>query len=85
VHDVGEGKRKIQQGKREKTRPSSRYVAFYVFTAMAMKNCVFWDVAPCCFCKNRRFVGIERFNHEGDNVLRLLATAAFLIHRFLSH
>jgi hypothetical protein len=25
-----------------------------------MKNCVFWDVTPCCSCKNRRFGGTLR-------------------------
>jgi hypothetical protein len=33
------------------------YVIFKVFTAVAMKNGVFWDVAPCGSCKNRRFGG----------------------------
>jgi hypothetical protein len=26
-----------------------------VFTAVTMRNGVFWDVTPCGFCKNRRF------------------------------
>jgi hypothetical protein len=26
-----------------------------VFTAVTMKNGVFWDVTPCGSCKNRRF------------------------------
>jgi hypothetical protein len=30
------------------------YVRFEVFTAVTMKNDVFWDVTPCGFCKNRR-------------------------------
>jgi hypothetical protein len=28
-----------------------------VFTAVTMKNGVFWDVTPCGSCKNRRFGG----------------------------
>jgi hypothetical protein len=32
-------------------------VRFEVFTAMTMKNGVFWDVTPCGSCKNRRFGG----------------------------
>jgi hypothetical protein len=32
------------------------YVRFEVFTAVTMKNGVFWDVTPCGSCKNRRFV-----------------------------
>jgi hypothetical protein len=30
---------------------------FEVFTAVTMKNAVFWDVTPCGSCKNRRFGG----------------------------
>jgi hypothetical protein len=30
---------------------------FEVFTAVTMKNVVFWDVTPCGSCKNRRFEG----------------------------
>jgi hypothetical protein len=33
------------------------FVRFEVFTAVAMKNGVFWDVMPCGSCKNRRFEG----------------------------
>jgi hypothetical protein len=33
------------------------YVRFEVFTAVTMKNGVFWDVMPCGSCKNRRFGG----------------------------
>jgi hypothetical protein len=32
-------------------------VRFDVFTAMTMKNGVFWDVALCGSCKNRLFGG----------------------------
>jgi hypothetical protein len=31
------------------------YVRFEVFTAVTMKNGVFWDVTLCGSCKNRRF------------------------------
>jgi hypothetical protein len=34
-----------------------RFVIFEVFTAVAMKNGVLWDVTPCGSCKNRRFGG----------------------------
>jgi hypothetical protein len=30
---------------------------FEVFTAVTMKNAVFWDVTPSGSCKNRRFGG----------------------------
>jgi hypothetical protein len=36
---------------------SSIYVLFEVFTAVTMKNGVFWVVTPCGSCKNRRFGG----------------------------
>jgi hypothetical protein len=42
------------------------YVRFDVFTAVTMKNGVFWDVMPCCSCKNRRFGVTWRFLHQGD-------------------
>jgi hypothetical protein len=32
-------------------------VRFEVFTAVTMKNAVFWDVTPCGSCKNRHFRG----------------------------
>jgi hypothetical protein len=32
-----------------------------VFTAVAMKNGVFWDVTPCGSCNNRRFGGTLLF------------------------
>jgi hypothetical protein len=31
------------------------YVRFEVFTAVTMRNFVFWDVMPCFFCKNQCF------------------------------
>jgi hypothetical protein len=36
---------------------TAKYVKFEVFTAVTMKNGVFWDVTPCGYCKNRRFGG----------------------------
>jgi hypothetical protein len=32
-------------------------IRFEVFTAVTMKNGVFWDVMPRGYCKNRRFGG----------------------------
>jgi hypothetical protein len=43
-----------------------KYVRFEVFTAVSMKNCVFWDVTPCGSCKNLRFGGTWRLLHQGD-------------------
>jgi hypothetical protein len=36
---------------------SANMVRFEVFTAVTMKNCVFWDITPCGSCKNRRLGG----------------------------
>jgi hypothetical protein len=50
--------------------PSSSAHAFCrieVFTAVTMKNGVFWDVTPCGFCKNRRFSGTSRLHHHPDD------------------
>jgi hypothetical protein len=38
---------------------TQKYLRFEVFTAVTMKNGVFWDVTPCGSCKNRRFGGFE--------------------------
>jgi hypothetical protein len=39
-----------------------RDVRFEVFTAVTMKNAVFWDVAPCTSCVNRRFGRMYRLH-----------------------
>jgi hypothetical protein len=46
-------------------------VRFEVFTAVTMKNGVFWDVTSCGSCKNRRFAGehsasINRITRIGE-------------------
>jgi hypothetical protein len=33
-----------------------------------MKNAVFWDVAPCRYCVNRRFGGTYRLNLQGRKI-----------------
>jgi hypothetical protein len=55
-------------------------VRFEVFTAVTMKNAVFWDVTPCGSCKNRPFGGTYLHQDEtnqrahpddgGDAILR---------------
>jgi hypothetical protein len=35
------------------------YLRFEVFTAVTMKNGVFWDVTPCGSCENRHFGGTK--------------------------
>jgi hypothetical protein len=42
-------------------------VRFEVFTAVAMKNGVFWDVTTFGSCKNRSFGGTYSFHHQGDS------------------
>jgi hypothetical protein len=43
---------------------SNDCVRFEVFTAVTMKNGVFWVVTPCGSCKNRRFGGTWRLLQE---------------------
>jgi hypothetical protein len=51
-------------------------VRFEVFTAVTMKNGVFWVVTPCGSCKNRRSGGIWRLLHQGEKIGELGATQA---------
>jgi hypothetical protein len=44
-------------------------VRFEVFTAVTVKNAVFWDVAPCRYCVNRRFGGTYRLHLHGREIL----------------
>jgi hypothetical protein len=46
------------------------YVRFEVFTAVTVKNVVFWDVTLCVSCNNRRDLVLLR------SVCRLLVTAS---------
>jgi hypothetical protein len=39
------------------TEEHEPYIRFEGFTAVTMKNGVFWDVTLCGSCKNRRFGG----------------------------
>jgi hypothetical protein len=43
-------------------------VRFEVFTAVTMKKAVFWDVAPCRNCVNRRFRGTYRLHLQGKRL-----------------
>jgi hypothetical protein len=54
-------------------------VGFEVFTAVTMKNAVFWDVAPCRSCVNQRFEGTyclqlqdRKIRERGTSVSRWL-------------
>jgi hypothetical protein len=44
------------------------FVRFEVFTAMTMKNAVYWDVAPCSSCVNRRFRGTYPLRLQGRKI-----------------
>jgi hypothetical protein len=44
------------------------YVRFEVFTAVTMKNAVFWNVTLCDSCKDRRFGGTYRFHYQGEKI-----------------
>jgi hypothetical protein len=51
-------------------------VRFEVFTAVTMKNGVFWVVTPCGSCKNRRFGGTWRLFHRVTKIGELGTTQA---------
>jgi hypothetical protein len=46
-------------------------VGFEVFTAVTLKNAVFWDVAPCSLCVNRCFGGtwLQPPAHVGSSLV----------------
>jgi hypothetical protein len=49
--------------------PSNSYlVRFEAFTAVTMKNVVFWDVVLCRSCVNRRFGGTYRLHLQGRKI-----------------
>jgi hypothetical protein len=54
-------------------RNNKEAVRFEVFTAVAMKNGVFWDVAPYGCCKNRRFGGTYN-SHTAQHPRRLYSS-----------
>jgi hypothetical protein len=47
-------------------KPDIWYERFKVFTAVTMKNAIFWDVTPRGSCKNRRFGETYRLRHQDD-------------------
>jgi hypothetical protein len=61
---------KKQKSRRVKSQKSNiiLLVRFEVFTAVTMKNAVFWDVAPCTSCVNRRFGGTHRLQLQGREI-----------------
>jgi hypothetical protein len=51
-----------------------------VFTAVTMKNAIFWDVAPCVSCKNRRFGGATASIIRVIRIGELGTTLAVTVH-----
>jgi hypothetical protein len=47
----------ILQVRSETHKKFNNLLRFEVYTAVTMKNGVFWDVTPCGSCENRRFGG----------------------------
>jgi hypothetical protein len=47
------------------TKELKSSVIFEVFTAVTMKNAVFWDVVPCRYSINRHFRGTYRLHVQG--------------------
>jgi hypothetical protein len=44
------------------------FAGFEVFTAVIMKNAVFWDVAPCRSWVNRHFGGAHHLHLQGRKI-----------------
>jgi hypothetical protein len=51
-----------------KKKDHKYYVRFEVFSAVTMKNAVFWDVVPCSSCANRYFGGTYRLHLQGRKI-----------------
>jgi hypothetical protein len=56
------------------------YVRFEVFTAVTVKNAIFWDVPLCGSCKKRCFGGTYRPHHQGDKNRRARNNASCNYH-----
>jgi hypothetical protein len=54
------------------------YVRFNTFTAVTLKNAVFWDVTLCDSCRKRRFGGIYRLHYQVHNV-NIVPTSPILL------
>jgi hypothetical protein len=47
-------------------------VRFEGFTAVTVKNVVFWDVTPCGSCKNLKLTRATRHNIPEDGILQMV-------------
>jgi hypothetical protein len=50
-------------------RSNTAFVGFEIFTAVTANNAVFWEVAPCRSCVNRRFGRTYRLHLQGRKIL----------------
>jgi hypothetical protein len=75
----------IRNGRKAQELLRYAYISYFVrfedFTAVTMKSVVFWDVALCRLCVNRRFGGTyrlhlqdRRIREQGTSVSRWLQT-----------
>jgi hypothetical protein len=69
---------RIKQLRSDTSSTASINVRSEVFTAVTMKNGVFWDVTPYGSCKTRRFGSIRRYLVFLRSVRRLLVTASIV-------
>jgi hypothetical protein len=49
------------------------------FTAVTMKNAVFWNVTPCGSCKNRCFGRTDCLHHQGGTSQRAKNVGSYLV------
>jgi hypothetical protein len=59
------------------------YIRFEVFTAMTMKNAIFWVVAPCTSCVNQCFRGMYCLHLHHSSVCSHLLTLVPRLQIFL--
>jgi hypothetical protein len=60
------------------------YIRFEIFTAVTMKNAVFWDMSQCRSCVNRRFGGMYSLHFHGRKSGSCRLFAATCSHWLLS-
>jgi hypothetical protein len=66
-----------------KAERASYLVRFEAFTAVTMKNVVFWDVALCRSCVNRRFGGTYRLHLQARKLRERRTGAGRWLHHTL--
>jgi hypothetical protein len=56
---------KPQEKLKQRCRITTGFLSTVRCSSLALKNAVFWDVAPCRYCVNRRFGGTYRLHLPG--------------------